>query len=193
MPEAFAKVEALRIEHNLTLVHPFDDPLIMAGQGTVGLEIVEQVPDVTKVVVGIGGGGLIGGIALAVKHLRPDAKIYGVEPDGASAMALSRAEGTPVRLAQVNTVADGLSAPYASELTLAMNQRYVEDVLVLSDEQIVDAMRLIWTRCKLVVEPAGAASVAALLQGKVPVAPNDAVVAVLSGGNLDLDRLKTVL
>jgi len=193
MPEAFAKMDELRVERNLTLVHPFDDPLIIAGQGTVGAEIVEQVPDVTKVVVPIGGGGLIGGIALAVKHPLSKAKVYGVEPEGASAMAQSRAAGRPVRLDKVDTIADGLTAPYASELTLALNQRHVDDVVVLTDEQIVEAARLILARCKLLVEPAGAAGVAALLCGKIPIAPDDVVVAVLSGGNIDLDRLKAIL
>ncbi len=193
MLEAFAKMDELRVERNLTLVHPFDDPLIVAGQGTVGAEIVEQVPDVTKVVVPIGGGGLIGGIALAVKQLRPEVKVYGVEPEGASAMAQSRAAGRPVRLDKVDTVADGLSSPLASDLTLALNQRYVDDVVVLTDAQIVEAMRLILARCKLLAEPAGAAGVAALLCGKIAIAPGDVIVAVASGGNVDLDRLKTIL
>ncbi|MGH2593332.1 MAG: threonine ammonia-lyase, partial [Anaerolineae bacterium] len=193
MPEAFAKMDELRVERNLTLVHPFDDPLIIAGQGTVGAEIVEQVPDVTKVVVPIGGGGLIAGIALAVKHLLPNARVYGVEPEGASAMFRSRAAGRPVRLDKVDTIADGLAAPYASNLTLAMNQRYVDDVVTLTDEQIVEALRLILARCKLLVEPGGAAGVAALLCGKIPVTPGDVIVAVASGGNVDLDRLKSIL
>jgi len=193
MPEAFAKMDELRVERNLTLVHPFDDPLIIAGQGTVGAEIVEQVPDVTKVVVPIGGGGLISGVALAVKHQLPNAKVYGVEPEGASAMFQSRAAGRPVRLDKVDTIADGLAAPYASDLTLALNQHYVDDVVVLTDEQIAEALRLILARCKLLVEPAGAAGVAALLCDKIPVTPGDVIVAVLSGGNVDPDRLKSIL
>ena len=193
MPEAFAKMDQLRVERNLTLIHPFDDPLIIAGQGTLGAEIVEQVPDVTKVVVPIGGGGLISGVALAVKHLRPRAAVYGVEPRGASAMAQSRAAGRPIRLDIVDTIADGLASPYASELTLAMNRRYVDDVIVLSDEQIVEAARFILTWSKLLVEPAGAAGVAAVMQNQIPLSPEDVVVAVVSGGNIDLDRLKSIL
>lgn len=191
--EAYAKMEELRLERNLTLVHPFDDPLIIAGQGTVGMEIAEQVPDVTKVVVGIGGGGLISGIALAVKHLRPQTKVYGVEPDGASTMFQSLAAGRPVRVDKVDTIADGLAALFASDLTYAMTRRYVDDVVTVSDEQVVDALRLILARCKLLVEMAGAAGVAALLSGKIPVATGDVVVAVASGGNVDLDRLKQIL
>ncbi len=193
MPEAFAKMDELRVERNLTLIHPFDDPLIIAGQGTVGVEIVEQAADVSKVVVPIGGGGLISGIALAVKQLRPGAKVYGVEPEGASAMFQSRAAGHAVRLDRVDTIADGLSAPYASDLTLAMTQKYVDDVVTVTDEQIAEALRQVLAYCKLVVEPAGAAGIAALLHGKIPVAPNDVIVAVASGGNVDLDRLKALL
>lgn len=193
MAETFAKMEELRTERNLTLVHPFDDPLIIAGQGTLGAEIFEQVPEVTKVVVPIGGGGLIAGVALALKHLQPKVKVYGVEPEGASSMYQSRAACKAVRLDRIETIADGLGAPYASDLTYALNQQYVDDVVTLTDEQIVDALRLVLVHCKLMVEPAGAAGVAALLYGKIPLAPGDVVVAVLSGGNVDLDRLKTLL
>jgi len=191
--ETFAKMEQLRAERNLTLVHPFDDPQIIAGQGTVGVEIVEQVPDMTKVVVPVGGGGLIAGIALAVKRMRPTVKVYGVEPEGAASLFHSRAAGRAVRLDKIETIADGLSAPYTSELTYAMAREYVDDVVTLTDEQIVEAVRLVLAHCKLLVEPAGAAGVAALLFGKIPLAPGDTVVAVLSGGNIDLDRLKTIL
>jgi len=192
-PEAFAKMEAMRQERHLTLVHPFDDPLIMAGQGTLGAEIFEQVSEVTKVVVPIGGGGLISGTALALKSLQPKVKVYGVEPVGASSMFQSRAAGHAVRLDKVETIADGLAAPYASELTYSMAQQYVDDLVIVTDEQIVEALRLVLAHCKLLVEPGGAAGVAALLCGKIPVAPGDVVVAVLSGGNVDLDRLKSLL
>lgn len=193
MSQAFAKMEELRVERNLTLVHPFDDPFIMAGQGTVGAEIAAQIPDVTKVIVPVGGGGLISGIATAIKHLKPDAKVYGVEPRGASAMFQSRAAGHTIRLDNVDTVADGLSAPFVGKLPFEIAQRLVDDVIVMSDEQIVAAMRLIWSRCKLMAEPAAAAGVAALLNGKIPLASDDVVVAVISGGNIDLDRLKEIL
>ena len=193
MAETFARMEELRQERNLTLVHPFDDELIIAGQGTVGAEIYEQVPEVTKVVVPIGGGGLIAGIALAIKELQPKVKVYGVEPVGASAMFQSRAAGKPVRLDKVDTIADGLSAPMATALTYAMAQKYVDDVVTLTDEQITDGLKQVLTYCKLLVEPAGAAGVAALLCGKIPIEPGDVVVAVASGGNVDLERLKTIL
>jgi threonine dehydratase len=193
MAETFAKMEELRQERNLTLVHPFDDPLIIAGQGTLGIEIVEQIPDMTKVVVPIGGGGLISGVALAVKRLRPGAKVYGVEPVGADSMFRSFAEGRPVRLEKIETIADGLSAPYASELTYTLAREYVDEVVTVTDEDLVEAMRLTLAHAKLLAEPAGAAGVAALVSGKIPLAPADTVVAVLSGGNIDLERLKTIL
>ena len=192
-PEAFARMEEIRRERNLTLVHPFDDPLIIAGQGTLGAEIFEQAPGVTKVVVPVGGGGLIAGIALALKELQPKVKVYGVEPEGASSMFQSRAAGRAVRLDKVETIADGLAAPFASDLTYSLNRQYVEDVVTLSDEQIVEALRLVLAHCKLIVEPAGAAGVAALLCGKIPLTPGEVVVALLSGGNVDLERLKMIL
>lgn len=193
MPQVFATAEMLRTERGLTLVHPFDDPHIMAGQGTVGLEILEQAPTVTKVVVGIGGGGLIGGIALAVKTLRPDVKVYGVEPTGADSMFKSFAAGKAMRIDKVDTIADGLGSPYASDRTYAITRQYVDAVELVTDEQIAEALSLILTYTKLLVEPAGAASVAALLCGKIPLEPNDVVVALLSGGNIDSQRLKTII
>jgi threonine dehydratase len=191
--EASAKMEELRRERNLTLVHPFDHPHIVAGQGTLGLEILEQAPEVTKVVVGVGGGGLIGGIALAIKHLRPEVKVYGVEPEGADSMSRSLAAGKAVRLDTVNSIADGLNAPYASDLTYALTQKYVDGVVRISDDQMAEALRLTLAYTKLLTEPAGVASVAALLYGKIPIEPNDVVVALLSGGNIDPLRLKTIL
>lgn len=193
MPQVFATAEALRSERGLTLVHPFDDPHIMAGQGTVGLEILEQAPEVTKVVVGIGGGGLISGMALGLKHLRPDVKVYGVEPTGADSMFRSLAAGQAMRIDKVDTIADGLGSPYASEMTYRLTQRYVDEVVLVTDEQIAEALGLVLTYTKLLVEPAGAASLAALLCGKIPLEPTDVVVALLSGGNIDLARLKTIL
>ena len=193
MAETFARMEELRQERHLTLVHPFDDELIIAGQGTVGAEIFEQVPEVTKVVVPIGGGGLIGGIALALKELQSKVKVYGVEPVGASAMFQSRAAGRPVRLDKVETIADGLSAPMATALTYEMAQKYVDDIVTLTDEQITDGLKQVLAYCKLLAEPAGAAGVAALLCGLIPVEPGDVLVAVASGGNVDLPRLKELL
>ena len=180
-------------ERNLTLVHPFDDPWIIAGQGTVGLEILEDVPDLDALIVGVGGGGLISGIATAAKGLKPALKLFGVEPEGASAMTRSLERGEPVRLEKVETIADGLAAPFAGRLTYAHVRAHVDDMLTVSDRQIAEAMGLILERCKLVAEPAAAASVAALLSGKLDLPKRATVVCVLSGGNVDRERLKSLL
>ena len=180
-------------ERGLTLVHPFDDPMIIAGQGTVGLEILEDVPEVDAVVVGVGGGGLISGIATALKAEKPEVKVIGVEPEGASAMTQSLQRGEPVHLDRVDTVADGLAAPFAGQHTLAHVQTYVDDMVIVSDQEIVEAMGLILERCKVVAEPAAASTLAALLSGKVSLPRDSTVVCVLSGGNVDRERLKALL
>lgn len=189
----FTRAQALVAEHGYTFVPPFDDPAIIAGQGTVGLEIMEDLPDVGTIVVPVGGGGLISGIATAVKCQSPNVRLVGVEPEGAAAMWRSRQGGHPVRLERVTTIADGLSAPFAGELTFEVVQRYVEDLVLVTDEQIKSAMALILERCKVLAEPAGAAGVAALLTGAISPAPAGPVVAVVSGGNVDVSRLATLL
>ena len=180
-------------ERGLTLVHPFDDPLIIAGQGTVGLEILEDVPQVEAVVVGIGGGGLISGIATALKAKNPEVKVIGVEPEGASAMTQSLQRGEPVHLDRVDSVADGLAAPFVGQHTLAHVQVYVDDLVIVRDQEIVEAMGLILERCKVLAEPAASSTVAALLSGKVSLRRGSTVVCVLSGGNIDRERLKVLL
>jgi threonine dehydratase len=180
-------------ERGLTLVHPFDDPMIIAGQGTVGLEIMEDVPEVDTVIVGVGGGGLISGIATALKAEKSAIKVIGVEPEGASAMTQSLRRGEPVHLDRVHTVADGLAAPFAGQHTLAHVQAYVDDMVIVSDEEIVEAMGLILERCKVVAEPAAASTLAALLSDQVSLPQGSTVVCVLSGGNVDRERLKALL
>ncbi len=184
---------AIQKERDLTLVHPFDDPMIIAGHGTVGLEILEDVPKVDAVVVGVGGGGLISGIATALKAEKPEVKVIGVEPEGASAMTQSLQRGEVVRLERVDTIADGLAAPFAGRHTLAHVQAYVDDLVIVSDQEIVEAMVLILERCKVVAEPAAASTLAALLSGRVSLRHGSAVVCVLSGGNIDRERLKALL
>ncbi len=191
--QAFDYALQLQKERDLTFVHPFDDPDVMAGQGTVGLEIVEQVPEFDTVVVGIGGGGLISGVATAIKHLRPQVKIYGVEPIGAASMRRSLDEGQAVRLDRVETIADGLAPPMAGQHTYPVVKALVDDVVTVTDAEIVDGMKMLMSRCKLMAEPAGAAAVGALLAGKVRVPPNSNVVAIVSGGNVNLDELKELL
>ena len=186
----FERVRAVEAERGLLFIPPFDDPRIIAGQGVVGLEIVEDFPEPDLVVVPIGGGGLMSGVATAVKAVSPRTRVVGVEPVGADAMWRSLQSGRPERLEQVETLADGLAAPFAGELTFAHIRARVDAVVRVTDAEIVQAMRLILTRCKLLVEPAAAAATAALLAGKVPgIAPDARVVAILSGGNVDPERL----
>ncbi|MGN6565598.1 MAG: threonine ammonia-lyase [Thermomicrobiales bacterium] len=196
--EAFAEMERLARERGLTLIHPFDAPTVIAGHGTVGLEVLADLPEFGQgagagrdtVVVGIGGGGLISGIAVAIKAQRPSARIIGVEPRGAAAMTESLRAGKVVPLTSSQTIADGLAAPFAGQRTLAIVQQLVDDVVLLDDDAIVEGLRFLLERAKLVAEPAGAAATAALLTGAVPIAPGATVVAIVSGGNVDHERLR---
>jgi len=173
----------------LHFLHPFDDDDVIAGHASLGMEIVEDVPNVDLVVVPVGGGGLISGIALAVKALRPSARIVGVEPEGAQGVRKALDAGHVVRLDGVKTVADGLAAPFAGERNLEIIKRDVDDVVVISDEAIIDGLRFLVARARVVAEPAGAAAVGALLGGAVRAKPGERVVAVVSGGNVDPERL----
>ena len=184
---------SIKRERDLTLVPPFDDLRIIAGQGTVGLEIVEDVPDVDAVVAGVGGGGLISGIATAVKGLRAEARVFGVEPEGSAVMSRSLERGEPVALKDRSTIADGLDAPFAGRHTLAHIKARVDDLVIVSDTRIVEALRLVLAWSKLLAEPAGAASLAGLLAGDFDLPGDATVVCVLSGGNVDLTRLKELL
>ena len=183
----------LQKERNLTLVHPFDHPDIIAGQGTIGLEILEDVPDVDVIISGIGGGGLISGIAAAIKTQRPEVRMIGVEPAGSCAMKQSVEQGEPVRLTTNHTVADGLAAPFAGVHTLAHVQAYVDELVLVTDDEIVEAMFTLLEWCKIVPEPAAASSFAALMHGKIKVEPESTVVCILSGGNIDRRRMVDLL
>ncbi len=193
MKQVFPAMEAFRQEHGLTFVAPFSDPAIVAGQGTVALEILEDAPDVETVVVPVGGGGLLAGIALTMRALKPSVRVVGVEPEGAAVVSRSLACGELVTLDKIETVADGLTAPFAGPLTQAIIERTVDDIVLVTDDEIVHALRLILDRTKLLVEPAGAAAVAALLAGKAAVAHGTKTVAILSGGNIDRASLKALL
>ena len=190
--EAFQLALDRADEEDLTFVHPFDHPDIVAGQGTVALEVLEDLPEVATVVVPVGGGGLCAGMATVLAGASPGVRVYGVEPRGAAGMRRSLDRGEASRLDEVDTVADGLGAPMAGELTYEIVRDLVEDVVVVSDGAIARAAALVLERTKQLVEPAGAAGVAALLEGLVPV-DRGPVVAVLSGGNVDLDRLGALL
>lgn len=186
-----ANVYALELAESqgLTMIHPFDDLVLIAGQGTLGLEVAQDAPDVDVVVVPIGGGGLISGVSSAVKHLKPGARVVGVESAGAPAMQRSVAAGRRVTLEAVDCVIDGLCVKRVGEHTLAIVRERVDEIVTLPDEQIFEAVTWTMERCKLVPEGAAAAPVAALLQGLVTPAPGTVVVLVISGGNLDLAQL----
>ena len=190
--EAFQKCHDLAEERGLTFMHPFDDPMVIAGQGTTGLEIAHELEDFASVVVPVGGGGLASGIALALAATENKAKLYGVEPEGACAMRRSLDQGAPAHLDRVDTIADGLAPPMAGDLTYAILSERAEDVVTVSDDQIRDAMRFILFRTKLLVEPAGAAAVAALMAGRIATGSGP-VVAILSGGNVDSSSLAAIL
>jgi len=180
-------------ERGYTLVSPFDDVALMEGHASLGLELMEDVPDAATVIVPIGGGGLVGGVILGLRASGSKAAIYGVEPTGAPGMYRSLEAGKPVRLDRVSTIADGLAAPYAGEACFAIAKEGASGVVLVEDAQIADAIKLLLFRCKLLAEGAGAASVAALLAGNIPVKSGSKIVCVLSGGNIDAARLQTVM
>jgi threonine dehydratase len=190
--EAFGRLARLIEETGRVLVHPFDDPLIMAGQGTVGLELLEDVPDAHTVVVPVGGGGLISGVATAVKGLRPETRVVAVEPERAPSLhaALDAGRSVPV---EPRSIADGLNAPFAGENALEVCRERVDEVVLVSEEEIEDALRLLYTRAKLACEPAGAASTAAVLSGKVALDKGAPVVLVVSGGNVAAHTASAIL
>jgi len=178
-----------------TLVPPYDDPWIIAGQGTVGLEIARDLPDVGTVVVQVGGGGLSAGVSTAIKALAPSAQVIGVEPAGAPKLTRARDAGQPVRLEKTSGLADGLLAVEIGTLTFAHHQRHVDEIVTVRDEALVPAMRLLLDRMKLVAEPSGAITLAAVLEGLVERHLRDKrpIVLVLSGGNIEWDGLQELL
>lgn len=190
---AFAKAFELAEKRGLRFVHPFDDEEVVAGHGSCGLEILEDLPDVATVVVPVGGGGLISGIAAAVASIRPDVAVWGVEPEGADAMRRSLEAGEAVHLERVDTIADGLAAPMAGVLNHALVAAHARGVVTVTDAEIVETMRFLLERTKLLAEPAGAAGLAALLQRRIPALGDAPVAVVLSGGNVDLGLLGRLL
>jgi threonine dehydratase len=191
--EAYARCMEIKEKENLVFVSAFDDDDLMAGHASLGLEILSDLPDLDAMIVGIGGGGLIGGTALARNALASRAKIFGVEPTGAAAMTRSLEAGKPVKLDKVETIADGLGAPFAGERTFPIVRDHVAAVALVSDGEIAEAIKILLTRCKWLAEGAGAASVAALVNGRIKLPPGSKVCCVVSGGNLDLSRLKSLL
>ena len=190
--ETFAEMERIRDAEGLTFVHPFDDPAVIAGNGTVGLELLDDVPDVDVVVVGVGGGGLISGVASAVKARRPEARIIGVEPERSNAVSLAHERNEIVTI-QPESVADGLGAPFAGHWTLAITRRLLHGIVLLDDATILAGLRFAMERLKQVVEPAGAAALAAVLAGRVAIEDGERVAVVVSGGNVEMSRLGDLL
>ena len=180
-------------ESGARFVSPFDDPLVIAGQGTIGLELAEQAPQAGTVVVSVGGGGLISGVAVALKALRPDVRIVGVEAEGAASMSASLAAGHTVTLDRIDTMADGIAVKRVSDLTLAHVSTLVDALVTVSEEDLSRALLLLLERTKSMVEPAGAAPLAAALSGKLGDSDGDATCLLLSGGNIDPTLLIRVI
>jgi threonine dehydratase len=185
-------VADLQTKSGAYFLHPYDDPDMIAGHGTLAIEVLEDVPDADLIVVGVSGGGLIAGIATVVAARRPGARVVGVEPRGANAVRRALDAGKPVRLERIDTMADGLAAPIAGQIPLEIIRRHVADVVVVEEDTIAEGVRFLAQRAKLVAEPAGAAATGALLAGKVLVRPGERVVSIVSGGNVDLTRLAQI-
>ena len=188
-----ARAEALAAERGLVVVPPFDSLPIVEGQGTAGLEILADVPGVRTVVAPVGGGGLISGVAAAIKLSDPSIRVIGVEPEGAAKMSRSLAAGAPVTLPSVKSIADGLMAVRPGVINFEHVQAFVDDVLTVSDDQIVEAARTLWDTARIAIEPSGATSVAGALPRLDEWAKDGPVVAVLSGGNVSLADLARLI
>jgi threonine dehydratase len=190
--DCVAAAKARAAETGMAFVHPFDDPDVVAGQGTLGLELLEDVPDLAKVIVPIGGGGLASGIAIAVKSARPEVQMVGVQAETVAPFPASLAAGEPVEAPPGLTIADGIAVKRPGGLTLELIGEWVDDVVVVAEDEIAEAMVTLMEKAKLVVEGAGAVGAAALLSGATQAAPDGSTVVVLSGGNVDAGLLAVV-
>ena len=190
-----AMVEAKRLEHEegLVLVHAFDDELVIAGQGTIGLEILEQLPSLTSVIVPIGGGGMISGIAVAIKEQRPDVRVFGVEASVAASAMASRAAGKVVHIETSDTIADGIAVKRVGDRTFPIIEKYVDDIVSVNETQIAAAVHLLLEQEKVLAEGAGATPLAALLAGLLPLGDDDTAVMILSGGNIDVNLVGRII
>lgn len=190
--DAYNKAVELQKEHNYTFVHPFDNENVIAGQGTIGLEILDQLPDVEAVVVPVGGGGLISGVAFAIKSLNPNVKVYGVQAEGAASMVQSLHDHKQEKLPSVATVADGIAVKEPGKITFETCSNYVDEIVTVSEDEICAAILKLIESEKMVAEGAGAASVAAVMYNKVPV-KGKKTICVVSGGNIDVTILNRVI
>lgn len=193
LSDGFREVQRLMEQEGLTLVHPFDDESVMAGQGTIGLELLEQVPELDTVVVPIGGGGIISGIALAVKTLKPSVRVIGVEAEAAASATVSREVGSVVAIENAETLADGIAVKRVGDLTFPLIQEYVDDIVTVGEEEIAAAILLLLEREKTVVEGAGAVPIAALATGRISVRDDESVAAILCGGNIDVNMVSRII
>jgi threonine dehydratase len=191
-PTLFDKLHEVRDARGLTFVHPFDDPVVLAGAGTAGLEIVEDLPEAEVVVVPVGGGGLLGGVASAVKQARPACRVIAVELAEGPGLGPALAAGKPVPAPRPATVADGMTPPFVGALVVEIAREAVDAIVTVTEDEIREGMRMLATRAKLYAEGAGAAATAAILAGKVPIDPGARVVALVSGGNVDLETFARV-
>ena len=190
--DAYAAAVKAQQETGATLIHPFDDDEVIAGQGTIGLEILDQMPDVDAVIVPIGGGGLISGVAFAIKQLRPSVKVYGVQANNAPSMFESHRQGHQITLDSVHTFADGIAVKHPGDTTFAMVEKFVDDIVTVSEDEIATAILTMIEKQKLIAEGAGAVSVAAAMFNKLPLAGKK-VVCLVSGGNIDVNILSRVI
>ena len=190
--DAYATARQLQEDTGATFIHPFDDDEVIAGQGTIGLEILDELENPDAVVVPIGGGGLISGVAYAIKHLNPNVKIYGVQAAGAASMVKSQQEGTPITLDQAETFADGIAVKHPGDITYQLVEQYVDEIVTVSEDEIAAAILALIEKQKVIAEGAGAVSVAAVLFHKLPV-EGKKVVCIVSGGNIDVNILSRVI
>ncbi|HSD78733.1 MAG TPA: pyridoxal-phosphate dependent enzyme, partial [Solirubrobacteraceae bacterium] len=190
--EAVAAARERAAEAGMAFVHPFDDPDVVAGQGTLGAELLEEVPELAKVVVPVGGGGLASGVAIAVKAARPEVEVVGVQVDTVAAFPESLRRGEPVTVRSALTIADGIAVKRPGDLTLPLIREWLDGVVVVPEDDVAEAMVLLMEKAKLVVEGAGAVGVAALLGGQTAAAEHGTTVVILSGGNVDAGLLATV-
>lgn len=191
--DAYKKALELKEEKGYAFIHPFDDPDVIAGQGTIGIEILEQLPDADAVVVPIGGGGLIAGVAFAVKQINPKCKVYGVQAAGAPSMYTSVNDNQISTLKKVQTIADGIAVKTPGDLTFEMVKKYVDGIFTVSDDEIALAILTLLEQEKLIAEGAGAVGVAAVMNGKIPDIEGKKVCCLVSGGNIDVTILSRVV
>ena len=193
LSDAMSEVERQMAEEGLTLIHAFDDDRVIAGQGTMGLELVEQVPDATVLVVPVGGGGMISGTAIAMKEFNPKLRVIGVEAENAASALASRRAGKVVHIESAETIADGIAVKAIGERTFPLMQKYVDDVVTVGEGRIAAAVHTLLEHQKLVAEGAGAAPLAALLAERIPLSDSDVTVMILSGGNIDVTAVERII